>query len=78
MKLKEVLSIMLISFVGISLQTDCLSWGVTKRADYLEILPLLMYYPRINWININPSSSCTVLASTNTLVKADNQYIQFT
>ena len=38
---------------------DCYGWSVTKRVSYLEILPMLIYYDQINWINVDPSRTCT-------------------
>ncbi|TNV86459.1 hypothetical protein FGO68_gene16457 [Halteria grandinella] len=39
--------------------TDCFSWSVTKRVNYMEVLPLMIYYDQINWINLDPQQTCT-------------------
>ena len=39
--------------------TDCFGWSFTKRANYMEMLPSLLYYDQVNWINLDPSRACT-------------------
>ncbi len=38
---------------------DCFGWSYTKRVRYLEVLPMLLYYDKVNWINLDPSRTCT-------------------
>lgn len=38
---------------------DCFGWSVTKRVNYLEVLPLMIYYDHVNWINLDSRSACT-------------------
>ena len=38
---------------------DCFGWSVTKRVNFMEMLPMLLYYDQINWINLDPSRTCT-------------------
>ena len=49
--------------------TDCFSWSVTKRAEYLDVLGSLMYYDMINWINLDASKTCSFSAYGDTNVK---------
>ena len=39
--------------------SDCFGWSITKRANYMELLPQLLYYDQVNWINLDPNRTCT-------------------
>ena len=39
--------------------SDCFAWSITKRASYMELLPQLLYFDQVNWINLDPSRTCT-------------------
>ena len=38
---------------------DCFSWSWTKRSSYVEILPQMVYFDQVDWINLDPTRSCT-------------------
>ncbi len=46
-------------FISPAQAVDCFGWSVTKRVSYLEVLPLLLYYDQVNWINLDPNRTCT-------------------
>ena len=50
--------LLLLSLVKFSSTADCFGWSTTKRASYSEVLPLLLYFDSVNWINLNPTASC--------------------
>ena len=53
----------LMVFIGLltasTYASDCFSWSVTKRANYLEILGASMFYDQINWINLDAAKTCS-------------------
>ncbi len=38
---------------------DCFGWSVTRRVNYLEIVPMLLYFDKVDWINLDPGFTCT-------------------
>ncbi len=38
---------------------DCFGWSWTKRSSYMEMLPQLLYYDKVDWINLDPGRTCT-------------------
>ena len=38
---------------------DCYDYSVTTlRTDYFEVLPLLLYYGKVDWMKLNAASNC--------------------
>ena len=42
---------------------DCFGWSWTKRASYMEMLPQLLYYDKVDWINLDPGRTCTFFST---------------
>lgn len=70
MKGSTILQLLMVaSMVSLGSTTDCFAWSVTKRADYLEVLPLILYYDRVNWINLDATKTCTYKTFEATFLK---------
>lgn len=51
--------LLLLTYLHPTQAIDCFGWSVTKRVNYLEVLPMMMYYDHVNWINLDPLKTCT-------------------
>ncbi len=50
---------------------DCYDFTVTKiKRDYLEVLPLLMYYNKVDWMTLEPNSNCAFYTYGDVFFKA--------
>ena len=61
-----MLSMILIESV---LSVDCFAWSWTKRASYVEFLPQMVYFDQVDWINLNPTRSCTFKSTEAVFLK---------
>ena len=66
-----LLFILLISslLLPLALSSDCYAWSVTKRAKYMEVVPTLLYYDHVDWINLDPTKSCSFKTYEASMVK---------
>ena len=50
----------LLSTLAVAVQgIDCFGWSVTRRVNYLEVVPMLLYFDHVDWINLDPGYTCT-------------------
>ena len=54
-----ILAIIIVTLTQTATASDCYGWSITKRAKFMELLPQLLFYDKVNWINLDPSRSCT-------------------
>ncbi len=72
MKGSSILQLLVVAsalLLNLGTTTDCFAWSVTKRADYIEVLPLLLYYDHVNWINLDATKTCTYKTFEATFLK---------
>ena len=55
--------LVLLSLMQTAQATDCFGWSWTKRASYMEMLPQLLYYDKVDWINLDPGRTCTFFST---------------
>ena len=57
--MSSILLFLSISYIEYVHAVDCFGWSWTKRASYVELLPSMIYFDQVDWINLNPTRSCT-------------------
>ena len=65
----NLLLLLLLSLLPLSQAVDCFGWSVTKRVSYMEVLPQLLYYDEVNWINLDAQRSCTFKSKQDVFLK---------
>jgi hypothetical protein len=51
--------VLAIGLVQVDGATDCFNFSVTQKSTYFEVMPLALYYDKIDWIRINAGASCS-------------------
>ena len=69
------LTILVILLINPSSARDCFSWTVTKRANYIEILPALMYWPKITYMMLDSQASCSFIAKRDAFANSYSSQI---
>lgn len=59
----------LLLLLPLALAGDCFTWRVSKKSPYLELLPTAVFYDQVDWINLDPSASCTVNTFGDSVVR---------
>jgi hypothetical protein len=57
--------VLAIGLVQVESATDCYNFSVTQKSSYFEVLPLALYYDKIDWIKINAGASCSFNTFSN-------------
>ena len=61
-----------------SFATDCFAWSITKRASTMEILPTLIYYDKVDWINLDATKTCSFKTFEAVMIKTYSSDISIT
>ena len=67
-----LLSLVLAVLIPSGISADCFGWSITKRASYMELLPQMLYYDKVNWINLDPNRTCTMKVTEAVFLKLYN------
>jgi hypothetical protein len=52
---------------------DCYDYSVTrKRTDYMEFLPLVMFYNKVDWMELDPGQNCAFYTYGDVFFKSYN------
>ena len=57
--MKAAQAVLLMAALSAVQAIDCFGWSVTRRVNYLEIVPMLLYFDHVDWINLDPGYTCT-------------------
>lgn len=55
---------------------DCYDFSVTrKRADFMEFLPLVMFYNKVDWLELDAGQNCAFYTYGNVHFKSYNSSV---